>query len=357
MASKALASAPVLLAVAQALCWWDSGREFDDLRASDVTEAGTIDLSNFDWSSVHDADAADMMRCAWKGGHAKCKEDILKPEDIVQRYKDFDESFAGTYQAHFASHERATYMIMAEAREIPLLKNALAHLADVQHRTQADMMTTIVALDTEVQEVCQSYSLTLQGRIDCVNLTGWMPGRVLGNISNCFGSAPYKFVISMKPFLLYKALEASRFGILNMDADVVVRDDLLGYVQKESAVRGQSIVASVESATNASNTEVVWTNRTNTGVLYAMPRALRIINGWRNAMAGRDWGRLGDQAAFNYLRRHFPLINASVDSIPIGMVAGGGWKAVYAGHYNSCGLTVAEKIDFMKVNGEWHGSA
>eukprot|EP00969_Alexandrium_andersonii_P034101 1491339-Alexandrium_andersonii.AAC.1 len=99
---------------------------------------------------------------------------------LKDHYADFEKRFAASYRDHFASHERATYMIMAEASEVRLLDNSLAHLAEVHRRTKADSMVTVVALDAETQQLCKRYEGKLRGRADCVDLTGWVDEKFLG---------------------------------------------------------------------------------------------------------------------------------------------------------------------------------
>jgi len=338
-----------LLAAAQALRLGHGGESQDLEVLSDLRQADAMDLSAIDWSDLRSEDAIDM-RCEDRGG-PECEEASIDPKDLWQRYEDFDERFAGAFREHFAAHERETYMIMAEAREILLVNNALAHLVDVQNRTQADMMTTIVALDEEILEVCQNYSLPLQGRIDCVNLTGWVADGFLGNVSNRFGSGPYKFLTSLRPFLLYNALNASRFGVLNMDADIIIRADLLGYVQNQSVVGHYKILTSDDSGTHGRSA-----NKTNAGLVFAMPMAASIIKKWSDAMSRYCGHGLGDMSAFNALRNNFTYVYRTVKLIPDELIAGKGRDAIYAGHYDNCGRTIEEKIVVMKEHGEWWGS-
>jgi len=344
MASRAPVFVAALLVATQALRLGQGPRPKDPELFSFDRDADDIDKGNLSTAAAGRMAEEDL-------GEEVYEEVACTPSKLLEHYADFNKRFASMYWEHFHSHERATYMIMAEAREGLLVNNSLAHLVDVQNRTQADMMTTIVALDEEILEVCQNYSLPLQGRIDCVNLTGWVADGFLGNVSNRFGSGPYKFLTSLRPFLLYNALNASRFGVLNMDADIIIRADLLGYVQNQSVVGHYKILTSDDSGTHGRSA-----NKTNAGLVFAMPMAASIIKKWSDAMSRYCGHGLGDMSAFNALRNNFTYVYRTVKLIPDELIAGKGRDAIYAGHYDNCGRTIEEKIVVMKEHGEWWGS-
>mmetsp|Transcript_57873 Transcript_57873/g.179848 ORF Transcript_57873/g.179848 Transcript_57873/m.179848 type:complete len:348 (-) Transcript_57873:100-1143(-) len=268
---------------------------------------------------------------------------------LTRHYEKFYESFADRFAKLFASQERATYSIVAEVRELRLLKNSLLHLADVRSRTKADMMVTVIALDEDTNEACIGYQNHphLRRRLDCVNLAGWIDDDFLGlQRENKYQSGVYKFMVATKPLLFYNAVKASRFGVLALDADVIVRDDLLGYAMK--AARGRTTIVTSDDSAFHKHSD----NKTNTGIVYAAPSALGIVRQWSERMVPAC-GCSGDMPVFNSLRSHDPRIFKDIKLIPDEMVAGRGREAVYAAHYNNCGETLADKIVIMKQNGEW----
>jgi len=268
---------------------------------------------------------------------------------VTRHYEKFYESFADRFAKLFASQERATYSIVAEVRELRLLKNSLLHLADVRSRTKADMMVTVIALDEDTNEACIGYQNHphLRRRLDCVNLAGWIDDDFLGlQRENKYQSGVYKFMVATKPLLFYNAVKASRFGVLALDADVIVRDDLLGYAMKEARGR-TTIVTSDDSAFHKHSA-----NTTNTGIVLATPKSRDIIRQWAENMPGGCMGQ-GDMPVFNMLRKKSVRVFKSVKLIPDELVAGGGRDAKYAGHYDNCGPTLRDKINVMKRNGEW----
>mmetsp|Transcript_57872 Transcript_57872/g.179845 ORF Transcript_57872/g.179845 Transcript_57872/m.179845 type:complete len:343 (-) Transcript_57872:100-1128(-) len=292
---------------------------------------------------LSDADEAAQMEEGFDAAF-----DLLCRKRLADHYKTFNEKFATKFARHFANHARPSYVIMAEAREVRLLNNSLAHLASVQEKTKADTMVTVVSLDQDADQACRSYTRKMHRRIDCVDLSGWIDDDFMGfQRDNRYLSGVYRFMVALKPLIVYNAVRSSPYGVVFLDADVIVRGDLLGYAQTLAAEAKCSIATSDDTNRHKSTA-----NKTNTGIVYAAPSALGIVRQWSERMVPAC-GCSGDMPVFNSLRSHDPRIFKDIKLIPDEMVAGRGREAVYAAHYNNCGETLADKIVIMKQNGEW----
>ncbi|CAK0791556.1 unnamed protein product, partial [Prorocentrum cordatum] len=77
------------------------------------------------------------------------------------------------------------------------------------------------------------------------------------------GTCRYNMIIWTKPHILKSALQASSHGVLMIDTDVVVRQDILQEsVQRLTQKKGASIVTGIE------NTRA---DRINTGTVFITP--------------------------------------------------------------------------------------
>jgi len=219
----------------------------------------------------------------------------------------------------------------AEGKSMPVVANALLDQASIDACRQMQR--------NEAPEL----------RVACIDLVGWMPSdpRKSGELDK--KSVGYVFMYWWtKPVVLNAAVQASEHGVMMMDLDVVLYQDLLGYAQATWQERPEVLLlAGYEFGK--------WFY--NTGTVYAGRRSLPFLNLWVQENDCTYRSSAGDQTALNsLLQSNLTQIGATRKQfwmIPLEMVGQQCVKGSFATHYNCLEKAASGDESVLSSRGDW----
>lgn len=313
------------------------------------------------------------------GPHAKAKpftlEESCKPENRASAADALLPLFQTNYDAKvkeaFASIGGPAMLTIGDGHSNGLFFNFMAHVNRTVVEQRVNLPVVNVALDTLGMKGCEATQqrlaatsprsgfvsrlrTKLSGKkpqptpvLKCVSVEGWLPSELSQTDQAAgvrgTGTCRYNMIIWTKPHILKSALQASSHGVLMIDTDVVVRQDILQEsVQRLTQKKGASIVTGIE------NTRA---DRINTGTVFITPTGrmfTEIMDEWIKENSNYLNDDHGDQAALQavFLTNHRLLQFAVTYGDSVGQCSR---MARVATHYNC----YANKLAPMKSQGDW----
>merc|ERR1719420_836843 len=102
-----------------------------------------------------------------------------------------------------------------------------------------------VNLDVESYEFCVNRAKNSNVKLNCVDLSTWLPNVNEDQTRIEFGDCKYNLLVWTKPAVLLRAVEARTKGILLLDLDVLIHDDLPKWCREQNGLppKGASMKA------------------------------------------------------------------------------------------------------------------
>jgi len=289
----------------------------------------------------------------------------------------FHEHFADSVRKAFASIGGPAMLTIGDGHSNALFFNFMAHVNRTVVEEKVSLPVVNVALDALGMRGCEATQKRLAATspgaggsglvsrlkrrlsrkqqqpvpgvpvLKCLSLEGFLPSelsptdQVAGVVGT--GTCRYNIIIWTKPHILKAALQASSHGVLMIDTDVVVRQDILQEsVQRLTEKKGASIVTGIE------NTRA---DRINTGTVFMSPAGrmfTEIMDEWISENSNYLSDDHGDQAALQavFLTNHRLNQFAVTYGDAVGQCSR---PARVATHYNC----YANKLAPMKLQGDW----
>lgn len=235
-------------------------------------------------------------------------------------------------------------MTISEWHQVSLLQNFFAHARKVA--AEETLAVANFALDVRSHQACQEAAAAEKNagsgaslKIMCINLTGWLPTEMEGwhggsTIGNCY----YEIICWAKPPLVLAAVKAAPQGVLVIDIDVVLRHNLLSWVQNHSH-----------------DGEVMMTGKqVNAGTVFVSGKHMELVRRW--AKEDMEFTTpLVDQFALHRAVKQMKgtgVTGVHLEEIPLEVLSlGMDPQGTFAMHYNTA--STCDKISYMKDNGDW----
>jgi len=283
----------------------------------------------------------------------------------------FHEHFADSVRKAFASIGGPAMLTIGDGHSNALFFNFMAHVNRTVVEEKVNLPVVNVALDAVGMKGCEATQKRiaatspgsgfmsrlrrkLSGKrqqpttvLKCLSLEGFLPSELSPTDQAAgvrgTGTCRYNIIIWTKPHILKAALQASSHGVLMIDTDVVVRQDILQEsVQRLTEKKGASIVTGIE------NTRA---DRINTGTVFMAPTGrmfTEIMDEWISENSNYLSDDHGDQAALQavFLTNHRLHQFAVTYGDSVGQCSR---PARVATHYNC----YANKLAPMKLQGDW----
>lgn len=240
--------------------------------------------------------------------------------------------------------EAMPILMIANNKETCLLDNFLAHADSVPR----GLDVLVAGLDQTTVDACESATTSLQNvKLQCFDFSTWISDFAQGHTnwtpdemrSENFGSCMYKATVWTKVVLLEVAAAKSS-GVLFMDADIVLHDDLPAWV--EANREDDALLMFGDEGNDKPNSGTVWAGPNSTGVLKK----------WYDAIQEDEvlLPAASTQAGINFLLKTNPGLEDHIQILPRSAVGQCSKKGKFASHYNC----VKSKVRKMKTHGHWN---
>mmetsp|Transcript_63730 Transcript_63730/g.197322 ORF Transcript_63730/g.197322 Transcript_63730/m.197322 type:complete len:329 (+) Transcript_63730:57-1043(+) len=302
------------------------------LLAADVGEA-LRGVHQRDWTDT-EAEAvakrpAARVACASEEAAARAKVDVFRAK------------YGPRIREAFAAVDGPVYMtVSGGGQHIRTLANYLIHVQQVGIAEGRSTTAVSAMLEQTSLDACRAMKSNLGAMtLNCVDVTGWI------STKREAGVLPFQFWWS-KPVIFELAVESSQHGVLLMDTDIVVYQDLLGYADA-AFQEDQSLLLACSADMYG-----FWYN---SGTIYATQRSLPLLRLWveeNNCYWGKGYG---DQSALNSLiSRNLTQLGADSSSVLMmspHMIGQACHKGSHATHYN-CLEKAAKGLQGVMEEGE-----
>lgn len=207
----------------------------------------------------------------------------------------------------------------------------------VAHAAALGAKSSIVhaALDASAQQACEKRRSQGGLQLTCLDLSDWLPlqdDSFPGAVT--YESCLWYEMVWTKPFLLWKAVQATPQNVLLLDLDMVLHGDVLAYCREHRQSASKLLFAREDGGTF------------NSGTLFANRASARFLETW---ISHAGAALVGTQMALTNTMTSARWISESIQIIPRDIIGQCGLKGQLATHFNC----VDDKISRMKEVHMW----
>jgi hypothetical protein len=240
-----------------------------------------------------------------------------------------------------------------------MLNNFAANANQAASAAAVNMSIVAVNLNRASYDSCSSSPTLSNVQVECLNFAHW-----LEQVSGPYCDLEAPLVFMARSMVYSQAVEVSREGVLLLGLDVVLHQDLLGWIKENRQQHTEIMSATAFGNLNTGSAEGGFKtcNRLHTSndsvtynitclcgdVIFADHRSSQLVEAWAAQNIHFRKEQFGDQDSLNDL-----VVSKGwhdrVEVIPPAIAGQCGHVGEYATHYNCC----KNKVESMKENGHW----
>lgn len=283
-------------------------------------------------------------------------EELCSNQGRIDAIRGFQKHFEGKWSSRiheaFGNVTTKAMLTIGDWHSNPMLRNFMAFADIVSTADKTPLVVVNAALDTSGHDAClglRSDGIVKGAHLEvrCVDLAGWLPDECFvddrKNGTNGFGSCAYSFIVWTKPVILLAAVEASEKGVLMMDTDVVLYQNLLNYTDTNFGQKKYGIFAVGLDGPRA-------IGHPNTGSVFVTKNVLPEMHTWVALEENYINESYVDQSPFRPMLWNKTFREDMIEWFPRAVVGQCGGKGEWATHY-TCTIS---KPSHMARRGDWY---
>jgi len=286
-------------------------------------------------------EASKKLARAFEINQTNCDQDVDRflREDIRNS---LDPSSQALLEAAVSAVDGLPIVLVNSKAERCLADNFLVQA----HMHAPNTHIVYVSLDQPTQNLCLSHA-KLGQTISCVDFSHWLPldAKSFSNSDSHFGTCITQLFMWTKPFVLLKAAAVAKKGVLFMDADIVLFNDMLPRWIHQHFKHFDNSTSQIMAGTETTQPSL---HMPNTGIIFANRDSSDLLEAW--VSAARVGDALGDQQGlFEVIKRQPGFKVIQIPPEVVGECHQGGTAAR---HYN-CAADPNVKGSMMRKDNLW----